>query len=77
VDAGAAPARRAPAAGRAELDRLKAILHGCVRDGPAAHNRSGLADWREHLRGRIAWAAQLNPAKAERLRRLFDRIAWE
>ena len=62
---------------RAEFDRFKAILHGCVRDGPAVHNRTGVADWREHLRGRIAWAAQLNPAKSERLRRLYEQIAWD
>ena len=62
---------------RAEFDRLKAILHGCVRDGPAAHNRAGHASWKEHLRGRVAWAAQLNAAKAVRLQRLFAQIDWD
>jgi hypothetical protein len=28
------------------------------------------------LQGRLAWATQLNPAKAERLRRLFEQIDW-
>lgn len=61
---------------RDAFDRLKAILHACARDGPAIHNREGHADWRSHLRGRVAWAAQLNPARGERLARLFERIAW-
>jgi RNA-directed DNA polymerase len=62
---------------RAEFDRLKAILHACVRDGPAAQNRAGHPDWRAHLRGRIAWAAQLNAPKAARLERLFAQIRWD
>lgn len=53
---------------RAAFDRLKAELHHAARD-PAGADR-------EHLRGRVAWAAQLNPAKAQRLQRLFDTIAW-
>lgn len=61
---------------RDEFDRLKAVLYQCVRDGPDTHNREGLPNWREHLHGRVAWAAQLNPAKAQRLQRLYDRIDW-
>lgn len=61
---------------RDEFDRLKAILHQCVKHGPATQNREGLPDWRGHLRGRVAWAAQLNPAKATRLQRLFEQIDW-
>ena len=53
---------------RPEFDRLKAQLHHALHDAAGAN--------REHLRGRIAWAAQLNPAKAVRLQRLFDRIPW-
>jgi RNA-directed DNA polymerase len=61
---------------RDEFDRLKAVLHRCVVDGPAGQNRDGHADWRGHLQGRVAWAAQLNPAKAEKLRKLLDRVDW-
>lgn len=61
---------------RAEFDRLKAVLHRCVVDGPRAHNRSGLADWRGHLIGRVAWARQVNPAKAARLSMLLAQIDW-
>ena len=66
-----------PSIGRRELERLRAILHNCARTGPAAQNREGHADFREHLRGRIAWAAQVDPAKGARLRRLFERIPWD
>jgi hypothetical protein len=62
---------------RPEFDRLKAILHRCVTDGPTAQNREGHAHWREHLQGRVAWAAQLNPAKALRLQRLLGQIDWQ
>ncbi|KQY86203.1 reverse transcriptase family protein [Pelomonas sp. Root1444] len=61
---------------RDEFDRLKAVLHRCVVDGPAGQNRDGHADFRRHLQGRVAWATQLNPGKAEKLKALLDRITW-
>lgn len=61
---------------RDDFDRLKAILHRCATEGPASQNREGHPRWREHLEGRVAWAAQLNPPKAQRLRRWLDRIDW-
>ena len=61
---------------RDEFDRLKAQLHRCATLGPSTQNRDGLPHWQQHLRGRVAWAEQLNPRKAQRLRRLFDRIDW-
>lgn len=65
-----------PNLARDEFDRLKATLHRCVVDGPAGQNHDGHADWRAHLQGRVAWAEQLNPAKAERLSRLLAQIDW-
>lgn len=62
---------------RDEFDRLKAILHQCVRDGPHSQNREQVPNWRDHLRGRVAWAAQLNPAKARRLQRLYEQVRWD
>ena len=32
--------------------------------------------WREYLQGRVAWATQLNPTKAIRLKRLLDQVDW-
>jgi hypothetical protein len=61
---------------RAEFDRLKAVLHLCATRGASAQNSGAHPHWQEHLRGRVAWAAQLNPAKARRLQALFERIDW-
>ena len=61
---------------RGDFDRLKAQLHLCATRGAAAQNREGLPNWEQHLRGRVAWAEQLNPDKARRLRRLLDAIDW-
>jgi RNA-directed DNA polymerase len=61
---------------RAEFDRLRAVLHQCVLHGPHTQNREGHSDFRAHLSGRVSWAAQLNPAKAQRLHALWERITW-
>jgi hypothetical protein len=61
---------------REDFDRLKAALHRCLCLGPQAANTEGHPHWRQHLSGRVAWAAQLNPAKAARLQQLLDRIDW-
>jgi RNA-directed DNA polymerase len=61
---------------RQEFDRLKAILHNCVMLGPHEQNREGHGNFREHLRGRIAYVQMIHPVKGERLRMLFDRIDW-
>jgi RNA-directed DNA polymerase len=61
---------------RADVDRLKATLHDAVLHGPDAANRHGVADFRAHLQGRVAWAAQLNPARGRRLQAALDAIAW-
>jgi len=67
---------RQPNLPRDEFDNLKAILHQCVRHGPTSQNRESKVQWREHLQGRVAWAAQVNPSKAQRLIRLLDAIDW-
>ncbi|NKI95718.1 reverse transcriptase family protein [Rhizobacter sp. SG703] len=61
---------------RREFDRLRAMLHQCALHGPASQNVDGRPDFRAHLWGRVQWAAQLNAAKAERLRALWQRIDW-
>jgi hypothetical protein len=64
-------------ASRRDVDRLRAILHNCARHGPASQNRDDHADFRAHLRGRIAWVASLDPAKCARLQALFDQVRWD
>jgi RNA-directed DNA polymerase len=62
---------------RDEIERLRAILHNCRRDGPAAQNRDNHPDFRAHLRGRVAWIGSLDPQKGARLRDMFEQIRWE
>jgi hypothetical protein len=62
---------------RRDYELLEAILFNCVRHGPAAQNRSGVADFRAHLAGRVAHLARLNPARGARLRELLGRIVWD
>lgn len=67
---------RHPNIARADYDRLKAILTRCVRHGPGGENREGHADFRAWLHGHVAWCASVNPARGEKLQRLFARIEW-
>ncbi len=66
-----------PNLARSEYDALKAILHNCVRHGPASQNRDGHPDFAAHLRGRIAHAMHLNPVRGQKLLALFARIKWD
>lgn len=61
---------------RRDLDQLKAILHNCAVHGPESQNRAGHADFRAHVQGRLNWVESLNPERAARLRRDFERIVW-
>ncbi|SEF33339.1 reverse transcriptase family protein [Variovorax sp. NFACC27] len=61
---------------REDFDRLRAVLHRCATQGPAAQNRAKLDDFRGHLLGHIAWIGQFNAARKARLMRLFERIDW-
>ncbi len=61
---------------RADFDRLKATLTNCLRLGPASQNREAHTEFRSHLEGRVAFIEAINPAKAVRLRRIFDQIEW-
>jgi retron-type reverse transcriptase len=62
---------------RDEIERLRATLHNCRRHGPATQNRDGHADFRAHLRGRVAWISSLDPRKGARLHDMFEQIHWE
>ncbi len=61
---------------RADYDQLKAILHNCIKQGPATQNRDAHPDFAAHLRGRIAHIARLNPTRGDKLLRLFQQIRW-
>lgn len=62
---------------RSEYDKLKAILCNCKRHGGPSQNRDNHPNFREHLLGRINWASQLNSRRGEKLKRLFDQVAWD
>ena len=61
---------------RDDFNTLKATLTNCVRNGPADQNREAHPDFRAHLDGRITWIERLNLRRGEKLRRLFEAIAW-
>lgn len=61
---------------RDAFDRLKATLFNCIRYGPRSQNQSGVADFQQHLRGRIAWVGETNATREQRLLQLYDRIDW-
>jgi len=61
---------------RSEFDRLKAILHNAAKAGGlSTQNRDGHADFANHIRGRIAHIAMLNPARGARLMEQFVGLA--
>lgn len=66
-----------PTLPRPERDALRALLHNCARHGWAGQTRGhDPATFREHVLGRVAWAASLDPVLGERLHTLAARIDW-
>jgi hypothetical protein len=61
---------------RRDFDRLKAVLTNCVRLGPESQNREGRPRFREHLQGCVGFVEMINPAKGNRLQKIFERIQW-
>lgn len=61
---------------RNDFDCLKAILTNCLRFGAQTQNRSGHADFRAHLQGRVAFVESINPRKGNKLRQLLEQVAW-
>ena len=58
-----------------ETDRLKATLTNCIRHGVESQNRDDHPEFLDHLRGRVAFVTQVNPARGVRLQALFEQIA--
>lgn len=60
---------------RQQYDRLRAILHNCVRTSGPAQNRDGHSDFRAYLAGQIGWVASIDPARGAKLHSLqADRL---
>jgi hypothetical protein len=64
-----------PTLPRTERDALRATLHNCAIHGWRTQTR-GRPDFADHLRGRIAWAAGLDPALGAKLLTAYDRVDW-
>jgi hypothetical protein len=56
---------------RAERERIEAVLTNVLRYGLESQNREREPHFLESLRGRVAWVEQVNPAQAQKLRRLL------
>lgn len=66
-----------PTLSRPERDALRALLHNCARHGWTTQTRGhDPATFREHVLGRVAWAASLDPVLGERLHVLARGIDW-
>jgi len=66
-----------PHVARAEVDRLRAVLHNCLRYGPSTQNRHDHPDFRAVLTGRVAWVTQHDAVRGARLRAQLDDIDWQ
>ena len=65
-----------PNCSREDWDALKATLHNCRRHGPKSQNIDEHADFKAHLRGRVAYMSWLNPSRGVKLKQLWDEIDW-
>jgi len=61
-----------PSVPRAELRRLRAILHRARSQGLDAQNRDGRPNFRAYLTGKIAFVAMIRPDVAARLKAALD-----
>ncbi|WP_194817619.1 reverse transcriptase family protein [Nocardia sp. XZ_19_385] len=65
-----------PAVPRDRYDALRALLHNCLRTGPATQNRDGHNDFRAHVYGLISWVGETSPARRDRLLAMADQVDW-
>ena len=63
-----------PNISRADFDQLKATLHNCTKHGLSSQNHDCVDHFRETLRGRIAMVQMLNPARGQKLLKIFNQI---
>jgi hypothetical protein len=66
-----------PTLPRPERDALRALLHNCATRGWASQVRDrDPATFRDHVLGRVAWAASVDPVLGARLKDMAARIDW-
>ncbi len=67
-----------PTLPRPQRDALRALLHNCAVSGWASQVRNrDPATCRDHVLGRVAWAASVDPVLGARLRDIAARIDRE
>ncbi len=61
---------------RDTVDRVRAVVHDARVHGPAAANRTGRPDFREHLLGLVSWVAQTGTPRARAVAAEASEIRW-
>jgi hypothetical protein len=51
---------------------LRATLHNAAKHGLASQNREGIPNFAAHLRGRVEYAAMIDPERATALRAALE-----
>lgn len=67
---------RHPNIRRRDYDRLKALLHNCIRFGPDSQNLTRHPDFKRHLEGRVSHVVYLNPRRGGKLQAMLQSIQW-
>ncbi|MEV0251966.1 reverse transcriptase family protein [Nocardia sp. NPDC050712] len=65
-----------PAVPRDRYDTLRALLHNCLRTGPAAQNHDDHTDFRAHVYGLISWIGETSPTRRTKLLAMAGEIDW-
>lgn len=68
---------RHPNLNRQVYDQLKALLHNCIRFGPASQNVNQHPNFRQHLEGRVSHAKHLNQHRGKKLEDMLKTINWD
>lgn len=61
---------------RSEYDRLKAILHNCVKYGATSQNKNNHENFKLHLHGKISYIQNINSEKGRKLLSTYKKIDW-
>lgn len=57
-----------PGVGRREVDALRALLHRATKAGSLeTQNKDGIANFADHIAGRVAWVARHHPGKGAKM----------
>jgi len=67
---------RKPNLRRKDLELLEAVLFNCIRSGPMSQNRTGVANFRAHLEGRVGFVRMINPIRGLQFQALLQDIDW-